>query len=83
MCTVQILQPFKVKRLFRAKCTRSKKAAVIVDRHKIILTEVIRAAKSLTSDEGQLAYLTLRLLVNRIMVLEKQLSRYEDSDKGL
>jgi len=55
----------------------------MVDRHKIILTEVIRAAKSLTSDEKQLAYLTLRLLVNRIMVLEKKLSRHEVSDKGL
>ena len=83
MCAVQILQPCKVKRLFRVKCIRSKKAAVMMDRHKIILNEVIRTAKSMTSDEEQLAYLTLRLLVNRILVLEKQLSCYEDSDKGL
>lgn len=55
----------------------------MMDRHQNILTDAILAAKSMTSDEEKVPYMTVHLLVARIMELEDQMYFRESSDELL
>ena len=52
----------------------------MMDRHQNILTDAILTAKSMTSDEEKVPYMTVHLLVARIMELEDQMYFRENSD---
>ena len=53
----------------------------MMDRHQNILTDAILTAKSMTSDEEKVPYMTVHLLVARIMELEDQMYFSETSDE--
>ena len=55
----------------------------MIDRHQNILTDAILTAKSMTSDEDKVPYMTVHLLVARIMELEDQMYTSESSGELL
>jgi hypothetical protein len=55
----------------------------MMDRHQNILTDAILTAKSMTSDEEKVPYMTVHLLVARIMELEDQMYFSERSEELL
>ena len=52
----------------------------MIDRHQNILTDAILTAKSMTPDEDKVPYMTVHLLVARIMELEDQMYISDSSD---
>ena len=55
----------------------------MMDRHQNILTDAILTAKSMTSEEDKVPYMTVHLLVARIMELEDQMYISESSEELL
>ena len=55
----------------------------MIDRHQNILTDAILTAKSMTSDEDKVPYMTVHLLVARIMELEDRMYISDSPDELL